>query len=90
MRFFPYIYIYFFSLKLEKRQLCVRPIEWLKLNFASCVVRQTRSLDVFILYFIYNNMVLVNQTYDMIIDTQFHKKSFVRVLCFILMKDVGR
>ena len=27
----------------NKRQLWVRPIEWLKLNFASCVVHQTRS-----------------------------------------------
>ena len=44
---------------IEKRQLCVRPIEWLKLNFASCVVHHTRSLDVLIPYFIYN-MVFVN------------------------------
>ena len=35
-----------------KRQLWVRPIEWLKLNFASCVVHQTRSLDVLMLYLI--------------------------------------
>ena len=40
--------------KVEKRQLWVRPIEWLKLNFASCVVHHRRSLDVLILYFIYN------------------------------------
>ena len=33
--------------------------EWLKLNFASYVVHQTRSY----------NMVFVNQTYDMIINT---------------------
>ena len=46
---------------IEKRQLWVGPIEWLKLNFASCVVHQTRSLDVLILYFIHNmNMVFVN------------------------------
>ena len=38
-------------LKNEKRPLCVRPIEWLKLNFASCVIHQTRSLGVLILYF---------------------------------------
>ena len=25
-----------------------------------------------------------------LINTQFHKKSFARVLCFILMKDIGR
>ena len=50
---------YSFYKIIEKRQLCVRPIEWLKLNFASCVVHQTRSLDVLIPYFIYN-MVFVN------------------------------
>ena len=27
----------------EKRQLWVRPIEWLKVNFASCVIHQTRD-----------------------------------------------
>ena len=32
--------------KNRKRQLWVRPIEWLKLNFASCAIRQTRSLGV--------------------------------------------
>jgi len=54
---------YSFYKIIEKRQLCVRPIEWLKLNFASCVVHQTRSLDVLIpyhtRYFIYN-MVFVS------------------------------
>ena len=35
-----------------------------------------RSLDVLILHFIYRySMVFVNQTYDMIINTQFHKKN---------------
>ena len=29
-------------------------MEWLKLNFASCVIHQTRSLGVLILYFFYN------------------------------------
>ena len=38
--------------KVEKRQLWVRPIEWLKLNFAICVLHQTRSLDVLILSFL--------------------------------------
>ena len=33
--------------KNEIRQLWVRPIEWLKLNFASIVVHPTRSLDVY-------------------------------------------
>ena len=42
--------------KKKKRQLCVHPIEWLKLNFASCVVHQTRSLGVLILYSIYNTV----------------------------------
>ena len=32
----------------------------------------------------------VNETYDMIINTQFYQKSFARVLCFILIKDIGR
>ena len=49
-------------------------IEWLKLNFASCGVRQTRSLEVLILYFIIYDMVFVNETYDMILNAQFHKK----------------
>ena len=44
----------------EKRQLWVRPFEWLKLNFESCVVYQTRSY----------NMVFVELTHDMIINTQ--------------------
>ena len=39
-----------------------------KLNFASCVVHQTRSLDVLILYLVpgisFYDMVVVNQTYD--------------------------
>ena len=37
-----YIVLY----KVEKRQLWVRPFEWLKLNFASCVVHQTRSHNI--------------------------------------------
>ena len=28
------------------------------------------------------------KTYDMMINTQFYQKSFPRVLCFILMKDI--
>ena len=48
-----------FYKKVEKRQLWVRPTEWVKLNFASCVVHQTRWLDVLILYFICN-MFFVN------------------------------
>ena len=44
------------SERVEKRQLWVRPIEWLKLNFTSCVVQQTRSLTYLFYtskYFIY-------------------------------------
>ena len=52
----------YFTQEVEKRQLWVQSIDWLKLNFASCVVHQTRSLDVLILHFIYNTigMVFVN------------------------------
>ena len=63
-------------------QLCkfawyVRHVRW------TCVFYTSK-------YFIFN-MVFVNQIYDMIINTQFHKiKWFARVLCFILMKDIGR
>ena len=39
-------YLKFYK-KVEKRQLWVRPCEWLKLNFASCVVHQTRSYNMF-------------------------------------------
>ena len=55
-------------------------MEWLKFNFASCVVHQTRTY----------NMFFVNLMYDMIISPQFYQISFARVLCFIFMKDIGR
>ena len=32
-------------------------MEWLELNFASCVIRQARSFGVLILCFIYNMVV---------------------------------
>ena len=35
-----------FLQKVEKRQLLVQPFEWLKLNFATCVVHQTRSHNI--------------------------------------------
>ena len=38
-------------------------------------------------------MVFVNETYDMVVNTQFHKfygRSFARVLYLILMKDILR
>ena len=55
--------------------------ESLTLNFASCVIRQTRSLGALVLY---SNciMVFVNQIYDMVVDTQFCKfygRPFARV-----------
>ena len=40
----------FFKNKIEKRQLWVRPIEWLKLNFASCVVHVFYFQKIFILF----------------------------------------
>ena len=68
----------------------------LKLNFASCVIRQTRSLSVLVLCSICNIMVLVNYIYDMVADTtrtQFHKfygRPFACVLYLFLMKYIGR
>ena len=65
---------------------------WLKLNFASCVIRQTRSLGAFVLCSICN-MVFVNYIYDMAVDTQFLKfygRPFAHVLYLFLMKDIGR
>ena len=66
--------------------------EWLKLDFVSCVILQTRSLGVLVLCSICN-MVFVNYIYDMIVDTQFHKcygRPFARVLYLFLMKDIGQ
>ena len=66
---------------------------WLKLNFASCVIRQTRSLGVPVLCSICNIVVFVNYIYDMVVDTQFHKfygRSFACVLYLFLMKDIRR
>ena len=37
-----------FFFQVEKRQLWVWPFEWLKLNFSSCVVHQTRSNNMFL------------------------------------------
>ena len=42
-----------FYKKLKNASCWVRPIEWSKLNYASCVVHQARSLGVLILYFIF-------------------------------------
>ena len=65
---------------------------WLKLNFASCATRKTRSLGALVLCSICN-MVVMNYIYDMVIDAKFHKfhgRPFARVLYVYFMKDVGR
>ena len=65
---------------------------WLKLNFASCVIRQTCALGALVLCPICNT-VFVKYIYDMVVDTQFHKfygRPFARVLYLFLMKDIGR
>ena len=69
---------------------------WLKLNFASCVIRQTRSSGVLVLLcFICNIITFVNYTYDMVADNQFHMfysmygGPFARVLYLFLIKEVG-
>ena len=46
---------------------------WLKLNFASCMIRQTRSLGVLVLCSICDIMAFVNYIYDIVVDTHFHK-----------------
>ena len=46
--------------------------EWLKLDFVSCVIRQTRSLGVLAL-FSFCNVVVVICIYDIVVDAQFHK-----------------
>ena len=64
---------------------------WLKVKFASCVVRKTRSLGALVLCSICNT-VFVNYIYDMVVDSQFHKvhcRPFARVLYVFLMKEVG-
>ena len=68
---------------------------WLKPNFASCVIRQTRSFTrsfgALVLYSIFD--VFVNYIYDMVVDTQFHKfydRPFARVLYLFLIKDIDR
>ena len=58
----------------EKRQLSTT--DWMvELNFASCVIRQTRSLGALVLCSICN-MVFINCIYDMVVDTQFNKFSW--------------
>ena len=62
--------------------------------FASCVIRQTRSLGVLVLCSNWTT-VFVNyiHIYDMVVDTLFNKfygRPFARVLCSFLMKGIGR
>ena len=49
---------------------------WLKLKFASCVVRKTRSLGALVLCSICN-VVFVNYIYDMVADTVLSCTSFM-------------
>ena len=69
---------------------------WLKLNFASCVVRKTRPLGALVLCSMCNiagNTVFVNYIYDMVVGTQFHKfhgRPFARVIHVFPMTDIGR
>ena len=46
----------------------MRWIEWLKLNFASCVVPQTSSLGVLILFFMYNMVLCTKPTIWLILS----------------------
>ena len=59
---------------------------WLKLNFASCVIRQTRSLGVLVLSSIFNK-VFVNYIYDMVADTQFEKILCCFFVVYIYVKS---
>ena len=64
----------------------------MKLNFARCVIRTTRSMGALVPCSMCN-MVVVNYIYDMVADTQFHnflRRPFARVLYVFLMKDIGR
>ena len=64
---------------------------WLKFNFASGVIRQTRSLGALVLCSICN-MVFVNYICDMVVDTQLHKfygRPFAFVLYLFLIEDIG-
>ena len=67
---------------------------WSKLNFASCVIRQTRSLGELVLCYICN-MMLVNYIDDVVVDKKFHKfygRPYTRVVyrsMYYLMKNVA-
>ena len=66
----------------------------MKLIFASCVIRQTRSLGELVLCYICN-MMLVNYIDDVVVDKKFHKfygRPFTRVVyrsMYYLMKNVA-
>ena len=65
-----------FLWNVENRQLWVRPCEWLKLNFASCVVHQTRS---------YNMVLWTKPTIWLIRSTQFCTKYRSRVFYVLFL-----
>ena len=44
---------------------------WLTLKFASCVIRQTRSVSALVPFVMY--MVFVTWIYEIVVETQFHK-----------------
>ena len=65
---------------------------WWKVNFASCVIRQTRWSGVLLLCS-NSDMVFVNDAHDMLVDTRFRKfygGPFARVLYIFLTNDIGR
>ena len=67
---------------------------WLKLNFTSCVIRQTRSLGVLVVCS-NRNMAFVNYISTMWllilrVVPQFYGRPFTRGLYLFLMKDIGR
>ena len=64
--------VYMLRIKKLKTSAVSTTDGWLKLNFASCVIRQARSLGACMLCSTCN-MVFVNFYYDMVADTQFHK-----------------
>ena len=81
------VHWYYITLKNWKTSAVSTTDGWLKLNFASCVIRQTRSLGVLVLCSNWN-IVFVNWSYDMVVDTQFHKfygTPFAGVLYVFLM-----
>ena len=67
-----YEYDIMFEVYNSQQEVTPGPIESLKLSFASCVMHKTRSLGALVIYSICS-VVFVNEIYDMVVDTQFHK-----------------